>query len=693
MAANYAILIGVSGYDETIGQPDLRGPSNDVALMQNVLAAHEFDITLLSEGVPGGTRPSRNVIMTALDDLAGSVTKGDFVYLHFSGFGSQQPDVNGKAWENVFLPADTGRAVAGNTEIPNAILETEINTGIIAMRQKGADVWFVRDTCHASPSPQVGSSRVALRCVDPSVLGLDGLKALTKRAGAHSDYSSNASGRLVSFLASHPAEPAREVQIDTSDPASWYGILTSRLASRLQSGPAASYRELFQAIVSDLDDTVLPGAARLQTPQWEGNLIDEAPFRGSGPVEPRQFPISGDQLQAGQLQGLRDNMIVALFPDTSAKADEILGHAQLFRTGLQSTYLMGITGPCVAQVSAPCSNIGPLVEGAAFARVVATPLDPIVRIAPPVDFATGQPLDTADPLYAMLEMAMMSSDAEEGLAFSFEPDAKILSAAHDGALWFGERLNTLTAPMGLRWSPQGGPVQFVLRRIAMAEKLAGLLTNLSDRTPSLAPGPVDVRVMRQASEAVPPAEGTVDEQGAKCVPFLQNASVGVVPLSGAQDQDCDPLRFIAQVTTEGPAHDINSVYIDSQYCISVRHQRLGSMTQAVDLDVPVTFCPNCSYEDAVVQKAGTERLFILVSEPSAGSEALNLEGIVDTCLLEGAAAIPGSLPRKDDDFLTGLAQQDSTEDKLESAGVTRLWVKAFRWQVLPGGKALWLADQ
>jgi len=690
MAANYALLVGVSDYDESIGLSDLRAPPNDVALMQEVLAAHDFKVTLLSDRAPGGKRPSRNAILGAIDDLTKRAEAHDFIYLHFSGLGSQQPDANGNGMVNVFLPNDTARAATGSGEIPNAILEDEINTQVISMRAKGADVWFVRDSCHSSPSLHVGSPRVALRCVDPKDLGVEKIKISTKPAVAKTSLSTNVPGRYLTFFAAQPMELAREIQIDKTDPASWYGLLTSRLASHLQSGPAVSYRQLFQAIVSDLDDPALPGAARLQNPRWEGNLIDAAPFGGNGTVGPRQYPVNGDRLQAGRLQGLRDNMIVALVSNAGAGPDEIHGYAQLFQTGVRSARLLGVTGPCTARVSAPCSSIGPVVDGASFARVIATPLDPIVRIAPPVDLTTGLPLDPAHPLHTVLAQAIPGSNAKDGMAFSLEPDARILSGALDGELWFGERLSFGTIPMGLRWSPQDGPIEFVLRRIALAEKLASVLTNLSDRAPSLAPSPVDVQVTQRTADTIRPAQ---EAPSAESITVLQNPEASPAPSSAVQDKECYALMFNAQVTREGPALDVNCIYIDSQYCVTASHQRLEVKTQPVVLDTPISLCSDCADGDAIVRKAGAERMFILVSEPTAGSDALNLEGIVDTCRSEDAAAIPNGKLRKVDNFLAGLTQQDATRSNLESTGVSRLWVEAFRWQVLPGGHALLLADK
>ena len=87
----YALLVGVSDYDNPAIQP-LNGPKNDVKLMQQVLLKKGFEkknIKILADGVT--IKPTRHNILTALTDLTKTVGKGDFVYIHFSGHGSQQP--------------------------------------------------------------------------------------------------------------------------------------------------------------------------------------------------------------------------------------------------------------------------------------------------------------------------------------------------------------------------------------------------------------------------------------------------------------------------------------------------------------------------------------------------------------------------------------------------------------------------
>jgi len=140
-ASSYALLVGVSDYSDGIGIPALNGPRNDVSLLRLALSARaDFEVNVLADGVEDAARPTRAAILGALDDLAGRVAPGDFVYIHLSGHGTQQPDDNGDesyGLDEVFLPAYTGRATSGSREIPNAIRDEELGAKVAALRARG----------------------------------------------------------------------------------------------------------------------------------------------------------------------------------------------------------------------------------------------------------------------------------------------------------------------------------------------------------------------------------------------------------------------------------------------------------------------------------------------------------------------------------------------------------------------------
>lgn len=687
-AADFAILIGVSDYDQTAGLPDLRGPANDVNLMQEVLAARGFEVTVLADGIASSTRPTRSAILAALDALTNQVGADDFVYLHFSGLGTQLRGASGARMDAVFLPADAARSGSGNVTMTNALRADDFAARIAAMRTTGADVWLVLDSCHADPVLKIGSPRAVARCTDAAHLGIEAETSANPYFDIESAGLQDLPGGLLVFHASLAPEQAREVQIDEADASSWYGLLTSRLATRLQSVPRASYRALFEHVASGLSDAVLPGAARLQTPRWQGNLIDTPVFGEANSQQVQQFAVNGDQLLAGKLHGLQDNMIVALFADTDAGPHDIIGYAQLHQTDVHNARLFGVPGDCAPRVSAPCSDIGPVVEGAAIAQVIARPTDTTTRIAPPVDLTTGEPLDGAHPLYAALAQAILSSDAEDNTSIRMDPNAVILTGVYDGALWFGERLSAGETPMGLRWTPEDGPVEFVLRRIVQAERVAKTLTNLAGPGPDLLPHPFDLRITRRIADAGRLAEERPADLAAECAAAQENAVLQSGLSPAAHLKQCDVLEFEVQDKAQGPARDVNRVHIDSQYCVSASYQRVEGGAQSVMVGKPMSICSDCLNGDAVVQMAGSERAFFLISKAAPDGMPMNLEGVIDTCLSESGAIATEFGQDSESDFLAKLGQLSATRDGLESVGVSNLWVETVRWQVLPRSEAL-----
>jgi len=698
MAASYAVLVGVSDYDERIGLSDLRGPANDVRLLRDVFETRgDFDIRILADGVNGGIDPSRENILAALDDVVERSEPGDFVYLHFSGHGTQQGDLNGDesdGMDEVFLPRDTARAEPGTTVIPNAIVDEEFGERVLAMRTKGVDVWFVLDSCHSGSGLRAGSPRIATRFVDPAALGVSLPAATTAVASPLIDAAGdeNLPGKYLAFYAAQSSEVAREIQIDEADPDSWYGLFSSRLAARLQTGANQSYRQLFQALLGDLDDSAIPGAARLQTPLWEGNLIDAPVFGGGDVIGVRQFAVDGARIRAGKLQGLRDNTVVALVADAAAAADDILGYAQLRQTGAQSATFVAVNGSCVASVAKACDELGPTPANARFARIVAQPLDDRIRIAPPQDLESGEVLPADHPLYAALTTAVATSNADQATNIVLEPDASVLTAVMDDALWFGARLAIGDSPVGLAWRPGDGPLDQLLLRIVKAEQVAEMLGSVAGTQSVLFPSPVEFEVMQLASDASQLNQNTPTDLVAECMAALGSAAPVPDFGTGAQLKQCDYLVFEARGVVQGPARDVNRVYIDSQFCVSAEYQRIEGIARPALIGEPMTVCSDCPEASGFVQKAGAERMFFVVTEAEDNREALNLEGAIDNCAGPGTPTRSGAAQTVSG-FLSGLSERDATRGGMGNIGISKIWVEQYNWDVLPRSAALAIFGQ
>ena len=686
-AETRALLIGVSRYDETIGIPSLRGPANDVRLLRDVLAGRGVtDIRVLADGVDGGTTPDHAAILAGFAALAAASGPGDLAIITMSGHGTRQYDADGDetdGLDEVFLPADTGRAASGSRAIPNALVDDEIGRAVMAIRATGADVFLVMDSCHSGSGLRAASPDSAPRYVDPAVLGL-AVDAPEERAASVIEApGAPPPGQVVAFYAARSSEVAREVNLtpEAPDASGWYGLFTARLAARLADSPGLTYRQLFQAVLSDLNDAGAPGSAQLQTPSWEGGLIDATVLGGRGTEGLRQFAVTGEEVAAGLVQGLGDGTLLALVDDAAAPAEAVLGYAQMEETAATFAYLRPVAADCAPRSAALCPRAGGLPATAKFARLVARPLDLALTLAPLRDLATGQPLAADAPEAVALASAIAAVNAAGAVAVRTDAAAyDVEIAAADGGLWFGRRVAIGQTPVGLVWRPGDAvTLDAILTRIAQAEGFAKLLGSVAATGSGLNPSPVALR-----ADLVESPLAELDPPGARANPARECrralAAAGgpqALDLGGAPDlKQCDLLRLAVKGDLPG-ARDVNRVHIDSRFCLHAAHARVEDFTAATPLGEPMVMCSDCPDGYA----AGDERLFVIVTEAEANADQLNLEGLVENCGAE--APTRGAAGQATVDFLTALGRRPDTRGAFGGLMISDVWVSEYRWQVLP----------
>ncbi|NJS39269.1 MAG: caspase family protein [Rhodobacteraceae bacterium] len=180
-AENHALLIGANRYQNLEERWWLKGPANDVALVAGYLttsAPVPFDaanVTILTDGDAGHTAPTLAAIRSAFADLTAQVQPGDFVYLHFSGHGTQAPALDPASeldgLDELFLPVDIGPWSDGVGAVENALVDDEIGTLIDGLRANGANVWAVFDSCHSGTATRSldGTADVRTRQLPPQV--------------------------------------------------------------------------------------------------------------------------------------------------------------------------------------------------------------------------------------------------------------------------------------------------------------------------------------------------------------------------------------------------------------------------------------------------------------------------------------------------------------------------------------------
>lgn len=300
-AKGHALIVAVSEYP-ALERRSLAGPLNDAGLMRDVarrLGIDDANVLELSDGPRAAARPTRAAILAALDSIRSRARPGEWVLLHFSGHGTQLPQV---AWtqklnrepdelDEVFLARDARQWVPGRSVLEGAIRDDEIGLSLRPMLRKGVNVWAVFDTCHAADLVRAGRTSTAaaagatLRGLSPEELGVPVAARLTSAPHGLAAASTNAGsparrrlapasawpGKLVAFYASASHEPASEELFpDPAKPGSraTFGVLTWHLHAALlaRNGPPATFRELAARVTEAYADRPFP------TPEFVGPL-------------------------------------------------------------------------------------------------------------------------------------------------------------------------------------------------------------------------------------------------------------------------------------------------------------------------------------------------------------------------------------------------------------------------------------
>ncbi len=143
----HALLIGIENYREPI--PALNGALNDIALTKNILHSRfgfQDIIILLDE------QATHTGIENAFKELTERLNPDDFVYIHYSGHGSQTKDLNGdeaSGYDQTWVSYDSRlKGVTGKDK--DDVLDDEINAWLAAISAKTDHIIFISDSCHSA---------------------------------------------------------------------------------------------------------------------------------------------------------------------------------------------------------------------------------------------------------------------------------------------------------------------------------------------------------------------------------------------------------------------------------------------------------------------------------------------------------------------------------------------------------------
>ncbi len=347
---NYALIIGVTEYPNLPKKTWLVGPKNDAELVREYLTDHaDFDpgnITVLADDLDGAVSPTLANIRGAMKALADKIkADGDedpFVYLHFSGHGSQMPargeDSENDGKDEVFLPADTKKWDREQKGFPNAYVDDAIGEDIDRLRNTGAFVWAVFDACHSSSATRAapGEGVEVSRRLDPGDLGMpeDAVFAATRSVGGQAErenpieysHDSVAKGGLVAFFAAQTVETTPEMPLPrNAEQKTRYGLFTYTLFENLTKYPGISYRQLGQTVLQAYSGM----NRRAPTPLFEGEL-DSRVFGREFEEPVLQWKIKPDgkraTIAAGLMHRLSKGTKLALLKNAADDVDAAIGY-------------------------------------------------------------------------------------------------------------------------------------------------------------------------------------------------------------------------------------------------------------------------------------------------------------------------------------------------------------------------------
>ncbi|MEG3640342.1 caspase family protein [Magnetococcus sp. PR-3] len=446
----HALLVGVSQYDNLPKHLQLNGPANDVQLMHNLLLERGFipeRIKVLADGVKGAdNRPTRAHILSALQQLAKDAQHDDFVFLLFGGHGSQAPVTAGKGAEEadglneIFLPIDSGQWDGTQGTVSNALLDDEIAQSIYQIRNRGAFVWAVFDTCHSGTMTRGMTTPYEKdRKVDPVLdLGMDATlfrQAQSQHVGGSDAPSmsekaalSKSAGGYVAFFAAQTSEVTPERQLPYGDPNKQpYGLFSYTLSQLLHRNGGLTYRQLAQRILHDYAMN-----RESTTPLFEGGSFLDAPVFGLKPGEwQREWRVQLDAgtwlMQAGSLHQVGQGSVVALYPTPAAKEEALLGYAQVEMAQITRSHLQPIAH---AGLNKPQLST---IEGRPYyARLVSRPMALTLKVAAPL-----APLGSVGHL--MAAVTSLQENPPDTMQLQWvkpQQGADIQLHIEDGKLWF-----------------------------------------------------------------------------------------------------------------------------------------------------------------------------------------------------------------------------------------------------------------
>ena len=691
---NYALLVAVTAYPNLPPKASLVGPNNDAALVHEFLlnnapvAFAPENVAVLADGIESAGAPTRETIRGRLDELADKVKSGDFVYLQFSGHGTQQPAMDPSlepdGLDEVFLPSDTGMWQDRTRGIPNGLIDKEIRDHLQKIRDKGAFIWAVFDCCHSGTMTRaVTETGEVERKIDFTDLGIP--EAAMAQAIAEAEGSASraldgdgqrqnslgitspeqgeagptgaesiAPGGMVAFFAAQNTETTPEMPLPKGDPeAAKVGLFTYTVFAKIAENPAMTYRQLGQAVLQ-----AYTGDNRMRpTPLFEGDL-DRQVFGILPEDRIAQWAVKVEggalEIPAGQLHRLSRGTKLAILPSPGSTLADAVGYVEVQSAKNLTSRVLPVAHqglPALAVSDIPANAWARLTELAiGFELVVAraggdgfsteaallnAALDKIVeerRV--PVNLRLVDPHEAADlKLAVMSEMdvgviiADQARNGAEAVAAraSLDTEPRVWLLPPSSELSLEEGRRSLSLPLaGASADDIADRLGEDLVRIFRATSLSRLSAASEFR-----PQEVDVgfKIRRDDAEAAEPLRP------------------GTVPVVHPRDE----VHIEAKNASTRPV-DINVLYIGSDY--SIGHMYAERLSSGSEIDLPLLAFTDDSY--------GIERMVVVLSEAEPQTPVEDLSFLEQVGVRQAHRAVGGDGTSSFSDLLREVAAAPET---------------------------------
>jgi hypothetical protein len=344
----FALLVGVQEYPDLEESEQLRGASNDLKLMSELLINRfQFppeNVCILRDKEANGAaiRKQFQLLADRLDALP--LATPAYVVFHFSGHGSQVPDQTSgpdadelDGLDETIVPYDA-KHQGGEADIRDDELNAFAHR--ICVRES-TQLWMILDCCHSGTGVR-GSSSTRFRALDRRLPRPD---KSTEKSRAVQVVEKTLPPRAIALYACQPFE--KEPEFDDVDGRS-YGLLTcflTRVLNETSDLSKLSYSSLVRAIESRYrqDRRVVPAPMpRVEGPARKivcgsGPELDRAPFWRAiaSPSDRSQATI-----EAGSFHGLTVGSLFQLYrteEDVHAAKDQSLNWLRIDEVGLTTS--------------------------------------------------------------------------------------------------------------------------------------------------------------------------------------------------------------------------------------------------------------------------------------------------------------------------------------------------------------------